>query len=165
MEVNAPPVTVNEALLEPEATTTDAGTLTGPIEESPTVAPPTPAAPLRFTVQVLDPPGPIEVGVQARLLMVNGATTETEPPVAVTGTADDAADAPNALVIPKVEVPRTVAIETETLATVPSGIAAPFNPQMMQLYIPVPGEQASVKPAVVRPGSAATEMLVTVSVG
>jgi hypothetical protein len=133
LEVNVPAVTVNKALLEPEATTTDAGTLTGPMEESATVAAPAPVAPLRFTVHVLSPPGPIEVGVQARLLMVNGATTETEPPVAVTGTADDAADAPNALVIPKVEVPRVAFIETETFATVPSGIAAPLIPQMMQL--------------------------------
>jgi hypothetical protein len=165
LEVNEPPVTVNEALLDPGAAITDAGTLTGPVEESPTVAPPAPAAPLRFTVQVLDPPGTIEVGVHAMLVIINGATTETEPPVALTATAAAVTDAPIALVIPNVEVPGAVVGETETFATVPSGIAVPFDPQMMQLYIPVPGAQVSVKPAAVRPGSGATAMLVMVAVG
>lgn len=121
MDVNVPVLAVNVALLDPVATETDVGSVTiGLLELRLTLAPPVPAVPLRFTVQVLELPGPTEVGVHPRPVIVNGAiTTGTDPPVAVTTTPSPARDAARALVTPIVVVPRAADIVTETVATIP----------------------------------------------
>jgi hypothetical protein len=101
----------------PAATVTDAGTVSEELFEASVTL--EPAVPLRVTVQTLEPPGPTEIGAHLRVLIVNGATTEMEPPVAVTDTPPALEDAPSTLVSPIVEVPVAADIVTETIATVP----------------------------------------------
>lgn len=124
---------MNVALLDPEATFTDAGTVTMVVLElMPTLTPPAPAAPLRLTVQTLELPGPSELGTHARPLTVSGAPTVIDPPVAVTGTPSPPGDAPSALVSPIVVVPKTADIVTETVATMPLKIIVLFMPVATQ---------------------------------
>ena len=132
--MNVPAVAVNVALLDPEAIMTDAGTvMVGVFELRPTLTPPEPAMPLRLAVQTLELPGASEFGTHARLLIVNGATTEIEPPVAVIETPAAVEDAPSALATPIVAVPTVADIETETVATDPLRILALFIPVATQL--------------------------------
>jgi hypothetical protein len=132
--VNVPALAVKVALLDPEATVTDVGTVMAVVLELRlTLTPPEPAAPLRLTVQTLELPGPRELGVHARPVTVNAdAATEIEPPVAVTETPSPASDAPNALVSPIVVAPVAADMVTETVATTPFAITLLLIPVATQ---------------------------------
>jgi hypothetical protein len=108
---------VNVALLEPEGTVTEAGTVIDELfDERATLAP---VVPLRVTVHVLELSELTIAGEHARLLTVKGELTPTEPPVAVTETASPPLDAPKALVTPIVDVLAAADMVTETFATTP----------------------------------------------
>lgn len=125
-----PALAVNIALLDPEATVTDVGTvMMGLLELRPTLTPPEPAVPLRLTAQTLELPGPSELGTQPRPLTIGAATTVIDPPVAVTVTPSPAGDAPSALVTPIVAPSALTDTVTETVATTPLA--------MILLFIPV----------------------------
>ena len=95
-DVNEPAVAVKVALLDPEATVTEAGTVSAELlEDSATLAP---VVPLRLTVHVLEPPDPTGFGVHVKLLTVNDPTdpaTMIDPPDSLVETASPAGDAPN----------------------------------------------------------------------
>ena len=88
-------------MLLPAATVTVAGTVKLiALELSETVDPPDGAAPLRVTVQVDEPEGPTDKGLQDRVL-TTGADTEIEivPPVPVMGSESPPAVAARTLLM------------------------------------------------------------------
>jgi hypothetical protein len=110
-------VALKVAVVDAAGTVTEAGTVREVLLlESATVEP---AVPLRVSVQTLELPGPSDVGVHVRAVIFKGATTEIEPPVAVTEIPVPPGDAPMVLITPIAAVPVTDDIVTETAATMP----------------------------------------------
>lgn len=134
-------------------------------ELRPTLAPPDPAAPLRFTVQTLEPDGPSEVGEHPRLLIVKELPTEIEPPVAVTEIPTAPGVAPSALDTPIVEFPAAGDMVTAIVATTPLEILLSLMPSARQTWLPGLEEQVIDLPAAVKAGPAETEKLLTLAVG
>jgi hypothetical protein len=97
------------------------------LEFSPTVAPPDPP---RTTVQVLEAFGARVDGLHAKELNTEEALTE--PPVPATAIASPAGEAPSPLLtlIGASAAPDRV---TDTVATIPSGIAVEFIPHATQV--------------------------------
>lgn len=76
--VNVPAVAVKFAVVAPDATVTEAGTVNAAaLLDRATAAPPEPAALESVTVHADVPPLPSVVGVQESWLTVVGATSET----------------------------------------------------------------------------------------
>jgi len=155
---------VKVALLDPEATVTDAGTVRVDVFElKPTLAPPEGAVPLRLTVQELELDGPRDAGEQ--VTPVNVGSTVIEPPVAVIEIPVPAADAPTGLAIPIAALVAPLTMVAETVATVPLATSVSFMPQAMQISLPAPEEQVIDLLAAVRAEPAATEKWETLAVG
>ena len=136
-------VALKVAVVDPEATLTEAGTVRlAELEDRFTVAP---DEALTVTVQVLDPPGDKLAGVHTRLLTVTGVTAVvTVPPVPVIEMPVPEGAAPSTLVTPMDAVlPESV---TATVATTPSAMVVAFIPSAMQVYPFVPMAQVTLLP-------------------
>ena len=156
-------VTVNVPLPDPAAMASEfVAVLIMPVVASVTFAPPDPAGPLRFTVQVAAAPEPKDAGLHVRELIVGGEeSTVTVPPVALTETElppGDAAIAPLTPILIAAQ-PDTVA---ETVATTPFALAMAFMPLARQVYPTDVVAHVRVLSAAVNDGPAATERLDTV---
>jgi hypothetical protein len=133
-ELTAPARAANVAVADPEGTVTEAGTVIGDVDVRATATPPVPAAPLRPTVHVLEPPEPIVAGEHARVLTATPVeATVIDPPVAVNAMLFEPGSAPNTLVRPNVATPTADVMVTETVATTPLATVASFIPHAMQL--------------------------------
>lgn len=115
-------VAVNVAVVAPDDTVTEAGTLKAVVLllESVTVAPEPPAAWFKVTVQDVVPGALTLVGMQVRLLTVTGTGTVMLPPVPVrvmgVPTAEDATVLPTPIgMVPEAEAAKV----TFTTAAVP----------------------------------------------
>jgi hypothetical protein len=146
-------------VLEPAGITRDfAATETFPAVLRLRLAPPALAGPLRVTMQVAEPPGLNEAGLQARELTVRGKLIWA--PVALTETGDPwAFDArapftPNAIV----PDPETVA---EAVATTPLAITFWLGPSAMHAYPPLVVTHVNDFPVAVNAGPATMETFVT----
>jgi hypothetical protein len=132
--LTAAAVAVNTALATPEATVTEAGTVTLPLLlDRLTESPPLGAAAVRLTVHVLVPAPVSDAGLQlipAGTTITVGVTTAIAPPVAVAGIESPTREATTTLVIPI----GTDAAEgagdnvAVTLATTPLPIVFEFTP-------------------------------------
>lgn len=125
------------AVLDPDGAVTDPGTVRAPeLDVSATTAPPAAAEALRFTVQVVDPPEPIEAGAHDRDVTLNGAgpwATVMLPPVAETANGAPAGDAASALPTPTVTFVALGVSVTVTTAATPFAILLVFIPDAMQM--------------------------------
>ena len=134
LAVRFPAVAVKVAVLDPERALTVAGTVRrGLFELSATLAPEEPAAPLRFTVQVLAALDPREVGLQVKVLSVRGATTETDPSIPVTAIAFPIEEAPKEPVTPIAADPGSEDMVSVTVATIPLLMILAFKPLAIQM--------------------------------
>jgi hypothetical protein len=164
--VKAPIVAVKVALLEPALTATEAGTLMiVELADSPTLAPPEPAAALRFTVHALVLEGPSVVGEQVSPVTVALDPAEIEPPAAVVVIPSPARVAPSALAAPIVRLLTPAAKVTATVAATPFAIVVLLMLHATQVLLPEPAEQVIVLPAALRAGPASTEKAATLAAG
>lgn len=117
-----PVVAVNVAVVAPEDTVAEAGTLKAVVLllESETVAPGAPAAWFKVTVHDVVPGALTVVGLQVRLLTVTGTGTVILPPVPVSVRGIPAGEDATVLPTPMGMVPEAVAAKvTFTTAAVP----------------------------------------------
>jgi hypothetical protein len=132
--LTAAAVAVNAALVAPEATVTEAGTVTLPLRlDKLTKSPPLGAAAVRLTMHVLVPAPVSDAGLQlipAGTTVTVGTTTAIAPPVAVAGIESPVREATTTFVIPigtdaAEGIGDNVAV---TLATAPLPIVFAFRP-------------------------------------
>ena len=127
-----PAVAVNVAVVPPEATDTEAGTVSDPVLlASATVPPPVRE---RVTVQALDPPELNDDGAQLKPDIVGRTTDVTVPPVPDSGNACPSGEAAIVSITPKATVaPAEGDRFTLMTATTPFWIVFAFNPARMHL--------------------------------
>lgn len=145
--VIVPAVAVKVAVVAPEATVTEAGTLTAALLlESDTTAPPVGAACVIVTVQVDVLPELTVAGLQPTLLrlVVEPPLTAILPPVPVAEMAAPLAAPAETLVTPMFTVPDAVPDRvTFTTATTPFAIVVWLRAAMTQVSEPLLFEQVS----------------------
>ena len=126
---------MNAAVDVPAGTVTETGTVRLPeLELSVTGAPPVAAAAFNTTVQIDDPDGPREVGLQDKELTVRiGTEIPIVPPVPATTMASPAAEAPRDPASPIVDVAATAVRVAFTTATTPFEITLEFIPEAIQI--------------------------------
>jgi hypothetical protein len=140
---------VNVALVDPNPTVTEAGTVSAPtLLESDTALPPAGAAGFTETVQVDVPAEPKDPGEQLSAVRVGaGIEAVTVPPTPLIASPCPSALDPSVPPTP-IEVLTTVAaIVTVTTATVPFCMTELFSPATRQLYEPAPPLQLIDLPA------------------
>jgi hypothetical protein len=107
------------------------------LDVSPTVAPSSPAAALRFKAHVELPPGPSETGLHEREVTVTGATGAAVrlmvAPVGDSARGAPSGDAPSALLTPIAAVVAFGVNAIDTTATTPSPIVFALSPEAMQM--------------------------------
>jgi hypothetical protein len=135
--VMLPAVTVNKAVVAPEATVTEVGVeSSGLLSESDTAVPPVEELWLNVTVQDALPPVVRIPGVHDKELRVAAPIPPgpvTVPPVAATESAVPAGDATLTLLTPTEVEATPEAIVRFTVATTPLAMAAEFKPYATQV--------------------------------
>jgi hypothetical protein len=129
-------VAVKVAVVLPDPTVTEAGTLNAAaLSDSATTAPPAGAGVFSETVHVDDPPVLSDAGAQLRALRVGrgDATVVTVPPVPVSDSGLPKASTPNIFVTLIGVLTAPEAIVTLTTATTPFCITVVFRPVSRQM--------------------------------
>lgn len=131
MEENPPAVAANVAVELWAGTLMATGTERFvELELTWTVAPPAPAAAFKLTMQDVEARGARDDGLQVREVTFKAATTGWMlPPVAETGIAEPARDAPSALLRPIVVWLVNEDRENVTVATAPFAMMLPLTPE------------------------------------
>jgi hypothetical protein len=162
-ELSETAVAVKLAVVEPEETTTEAGTVREELlSDSETVSPPEGAAPLRVVVQVELPGVVTEVGEQARPVKVGTGggvpTTEMDEPDPVTVAVVPSPFAPPTPELPiATEEPLTVCASVAfTTPTTPLGMELELLPEATHLTEPLAVAQVIVFPAELNAAPAVT---------
>lgn len=132
-----------------------------------TTAPPVPAAAFNATVQVDTDPGLSAIGVQEKPLRAGAETMVTTPLLLAIGRVAAPAPAAVSLVSWICEDVSIVEVDTvrATVATMPSGIVASFNPDTMHCAVPAELAQVTDLFAPVATGPAAIEIAEKSAVG
>ena len=153
-----PAVAEKPALVEPEATATDAGTLSAVrLLDSEMIAPPEPAACDSDTVQEETAPDPRLVGVHVNRFTTVVARTVIVPPAPVTGRVSALAEEPSAFAIPSGALDTSPGASVAfTTATTPLSITLLLNPRSTQIVAAAPEEHEMALPAAVALGPAMT---------
>jgi hypothetical protein len=124
-----PAVAVNVAVVLPDPTVTEAGTVSAvALPERETTAPPAGAGAIRETVHVDEPPVPRDAGAQFKALRLGGAAAVTVPPTPLMGSEVPPAVTPNVFVTLIVVLANPDAIVTLTTAATPFCITVVLRP-------------------------------------
>jgi hypothetical protein len=123
-------VAVNVAVVLPDPTVTEAGTVSAAaLLDKETTAPPAGAEAFSETVHVDDPPEPRDAGAQLSALRVgSGAVPVTMPPRPLTGSEVPVAETPNVFATLIAVLATPDAIVTLTTATTPFCITVVLKP-------------------------------------
>jgi hypothetical protein len=148
LAIEAAAVALNVAVVAPEATVTDAGTVSEALLlASVTVEPPVGAVCVSVTVQVPTAPGFRLPGLHVRDDIAATATTPLVP--AETVSPSPPASTPTGLVTVIAVVPAVAASVSWTFATIPAAIVLVFGPVSRQVSEPDAEAQSMVLPAAV----------------